>query len=80
MLQFDQAGSINVAFTTIPYGGTQPVTTSGDQVAIFNNNMTYPGFRWAGTVGSYQPSVTATGMFPFSSAYSVYAGSCSANA
>ncbi|HEY6398894.1 MAG TPA: carboxypeptidase-like regulatory domain-containing protein [Solirubrobacteraceae bacterium] len=79
VLQFDQAGSINVTFTTIPYGGSQPVTTSGDQVTIFNNNMTYPGFRWAGVIASYQPSVTATGMFPFSSAYTVYAGSCSAN-
>jgi hypothetical protein len=79
VFQFDLGGSITMTFTTIPYGGTQPVTTSGDQFAIFNNNMTYPGFRWAGAVGSYQSGVTATAMFPFSSAYTVYAGSCTAN-
>jgi hypothetical protein len=79
VFQFDLGGSITMTFTTVPYGGSQPVTTSGDQVTIFNNNMTYPGFRWAGTVGSYQTSVTGTAMFPFSSAYTVYAGSCSAD-
>jgi hypothetical protein len=81
VFQFDLAGSINVTFTTIPYGGSVslPVTTNGEQVTIFNNNMTYPGFRWAGTVGSYRPTVTATGMFPFTSAYTVYPGSCSAD-
>ncbi len=81
VFQFDLAGSINVTFTTIPYGGSValPVSASGDQVTIFNNNMTYPGFRWAGAAGSYQPTVTATGMFPFTSAYTVYPGSCSAD-
>jgi hypothetical protein len=79
VFQFDLGGSITTSFTTIPYGGSQPVTTSGDQFAMFNNNMTYPGFRWAGVVGSYQLSVTGTSMFPFSSAYTVYPGACSAN-
>jgi hypothetical protein len=81
VFQFDLAGSINVSYTTIPFGGSLPlpVTTNGDQVTIFNNNMTYPGFRWAGAVGSFQPTVTATGMFPFTSAYTVYPGSCSAD-
>jgi hypothetical protein len=79
VFQFDLGGSITTSFTTLPYGGSLPVTTNGDQVTIFNNNMTYPGFRWAGTVGSYQPAVTGTSMFPFSSAYTVYAGSCSAD-
>jgi type II secretory pathway pseudopilin PulG len=79
VFQFDLGGSINTTFTTIPYGGSQPVSISGDQVTLFNTNMTYPGFRWAGTVGTYQPTVTGTSMFPFTSAYTVYAGSCSAN-
>lgn len=79
VFQFDLAGSINATFTTIPYGGTQPVATTGDQVALFNTNITYPGFRWAGTVGTYQSTVTGINMFPFQSAYTVYAGSCSAD-
>jgi Tfp pilus assembly protein PilV len=79
VFQFDLGGSINSTFTTIPYGGSQPVAVSGDQVTLFNTNMTYPGFRWAGTIGNYQSTVTGTSMFPFTSAYTVYAGSCSAN-
>lgn len=79
VFQFDLGGSINTTFTTIPYGGSQPVATSGDEVTLFNTNMTYPGFRWAGTVGSYQSTVIGSSMFPFASAYTVYAGSCSAD-
>ncbi len=79
VFQFDLAGSINTTFTTIPYGGSQPVATPGDQVTLFNTNMTYPGFRWAGTVGTSQSTVTSTNMFPFASAYTVYAGSCTAD-
>jgi Tfp pilus assembly protein PilV len=76
---FDQAGSISTTFDTRKYGA--PATSvSADTVTLFNNNMTFPGFRSAGTLGTLVPAVTASNLFPFTSPYTVYAGSCSADA
>jgi Tfp pilus assembly protein PilV len=76
--QFDRAGQITATFDT-KYGGSVH-SSSADMVAMFNNNMTLPSFRWAGTLSNYQSTQTATGMFPFTSAYTVYAGSCPGDA
>ncbi len=64
--QFDRAGAIKVTFA----GGA-----SSDQWLAFNTSMTT--FRTFGTAESYNTSVTSpTTIFPFSSPYTVYAGSC----
>jgi hypothetical protein len=78
---FDQAGQIQATFDTRPYGAATAVPSSADTVTIFNNNMTFPGFRWAGTSNQYVSKVTATAVFPFyPSSYTVYAGSCTNDA
>lgn len=76
--QYDRAGQITATFDT-KYGGIVHAS-SADQLTMFNNNMTLPSFRWAGTLSTYQSTQTATGMFPFTSAYTVYAGSCLSDA
>jgi Tfp pilus assembly protein PilV len=76
--QFDRAGQIAVSFDTRVAGVVG--ASSADMITMFNNNMTLPSFRWAGTLSSYQLTITATQMFPFSSAYTVYAGSCPGDA
>jgi Tfp pilus assembly protein PilV len=78
--QFDQAGQINASFDTKYTGISSPVASTEDTVVLFHPNMTYPSFRWAGTANTYASTITATNMFPFTSAYTVYAGSCSADA
>jgi prepilin-type N-terminal cleavage/methylation domain-containing protein len=77
---YDRAGQLNVTFATLPYGGSTTQSTSSDQVTLFNNNMTYPGFRWVGTVNQYVPTISAQNLFPFTSKYTFYAGSCSNDA
>jgi hypothetical protein len=80
--QYDRAGQISTTFDTT-YGG-KSYASSADTITIFNNNMTFPSFRWAGTLSSYKPTVTTAttpmSMFPFPSAYTVYAGSCPGDA
>jgi hypothetical protein len=77
---FDKAGQITTTFDTKPYGALTARSSSADTVAIFNNNMTFPGFRWGGTSNQYASTITAPNIFPFPSAYTVYAGSCAADA
>jgi hypothetical protein len=76
--QYDRAGQITATFDT-KYGGVVH-PSSADQLTTFNNNMTLPSFRWTGTLSTYLATQTATGMFPFTSAYTVYAGSCPGDA
>ena len=77
---FDQGGQVSTTFDTKPYGASAAVASSADTVTLFNNNMTFPGFRWAGTPGTYASALTATKVFPFTAPYTVYAGSCSSDA
>jgi Tfp pilus assembly protein PilV len=64
--EFGQAGAIKVTFA----GGA-----SSDQWLAFNTGMTT--FRTFGTAETYNTAVTSpTTMFPFTSPYTVYAGSC----
>lgn len=78
--QYDLAGQVTATFDTKWTGQSTPVASTEDTIVIFNNNMTLPSFRYAGTSGTYASSITGTNMFPFTSAYTVYAGSCSADA
>jgi Tfp pilus assembly protein PilV len=74
VLQYDEPGSIPVTFTTIPYGGGAPVASSADSIIAFNTGMT--SARAFGTPGTPTTQVDATSLFPFSSDYAVYAGTC----
>ena len=77
VLVFDEPGSIPVSFTTKPYGassGTSPVTTSADTVMGFNTGMSGP--KMFGTAGTRANTVNATSLFPFTSPYAVYGGTC----
>jgi Tfp pilus assembly protein PilV len=76
---FDQAGQIQAHFTSKQYGVTNSDVT-GDTLVLLNNNMTYPGLRYFGTVGTPDtPPIVASNVFPFTSAYTVFGGSCAAN-
>jgi Tfp pilus assembly protein PilV len=66
--EFAQAGEITVSFAGGP-------PAEGDTWLAFNPSMT--NFRAFGTLETYQASVTSPKtMFPFTSPYTVYAGSC----
>ena len=75
VLRYDTPGSIRVDFTTRIGGVIQ--TTQQDTITVFNTGMTQE--KSFGTVGSKQSNLTATSLFPFTSPYAVYAGSCDAN-
>jgi hypothetical protein len=85
---FDQAGTIQAYFSSKQYGGATNNNATGDTLVVFNNNMTYPGYRYFGTAGTPDtpplvaatPSSPAPNIFPFPSTYTVYAGSCAADA
>lgn len=74
VLQYDEPGSIPVTFTTVPYGGGAPVASSADSIIAFNTGMM--SARAFGTPGTQITQIDATSLFPFSSDYAVYAGTC----
>jgi hypothetical protein len=84
-LQYDRPGSIPVTFTTrrqsdnaiVSTLPTVPTTTpvKADSLIAFNTGMT-AGPKRFGTPGTMASSITASGLFPFSSPVSVYAGLC----
>jgi hypothetical protein len=74
-LQYDFGGSVAVKFETTV--GGELVPSSADAVVAYNSGM--QAARVFGTPGTPQAEVTATPLFPFTSAYSVYAGSCIEN-
>jgi Tfp pilus assembly protein PilV len=84
--QFAKAGALTVHFVTSGGG-----TVEGDQFLVYNTEMTLPHTRVFGTLNTFSSSVTTpTTLFPFGepsppapepiSPYSVYAGSCPADA
>ena len=78
---FDQAGAMQVYFSSKQYGGATNTNVTGDTLVVFNNNMTYPGYRYFGAAGTPDtPPLVAPNIFPFPSTYTVYAGSCAADA
>lgn len=78
---FDQAGTIQAYFSSKQYGGATNNNVTGDTLVAFNNNMTYPGYRYFGAAGTPDtPPLVAPNIFPFPSTYTVYAGSCAADA
>src|SRR5262245_22076765 len=78
VLQFDHPGTITTTFETKPYGATAstpPVASSADSVIVFNTGMTSTK-AFPPTPGARVASITSTALFPFSSDYAVYAGTC----
>lgn len=73
VLQYDRAGSIEVEFLTRV--GGKLVSSSADSVVVFNTGMT-TAKAFGSPGGTRTASLTATPLFPFTSADTVYAGSC----
>jgi Tfp pilus assembly protein PilV len=74
-LQYDEPGNVVAKFETRVGGKLVP--SGADAVVAFNSGIPLP--RVFGTPGTAQKEVTATPLFPFASAYSVYAGTCAGN-
>ena len=76
VLQYDFGGNIEADFETTVDGELVP--SSAGSIVVYNSGMLVP--KVFGAPGEPQAAVTATPLFPFASAYSVYAGSCKKNA
>lgn len=74
-LQYDFGGTIEAEFETFASGVAVP--SRAESIVIYNSGMHTS--KVFGTSGTAQEEVSATPLFPFVSAYSVYAGSCTAN-
>ncbi len=72
VLQYADPGSIPVTFTTRV--GANLVASKADSIIVFNTGMSTP--KTFGTPGTLATTVTASGLFPFSSPDAVYAGTC----
>ena len=75
VLQYDSPGSVPVSFTTKPYGGGALVASSADSIVAFNTGMT-AARAFPPTPGARVASITADQLFPFTSDYAIYAGTC----
>jgi type II secretory pathway pseudopilin PulG len=74
---YGQAGSIAVGFDTkIGAGTPQPVTATS--LTVSHSGIPAPGTR-VSTAAPASATITATNLYPFTSGYGVYAGSCAAN-
>ncbi len=78
-LQYDRPGSIQgITFRTRTYGGSL-VNSTADTAVVSQSGMSQ--VKVFGTAGGTRQTTfnTGTNLFPFTSAYTVYAGSCTAN-
>lgn len=74
-LQYDEPGKVVAKFNT--WVGGKLVPSSADAIVAYNSGMKVA--RVFGTPGTRKAEVTATPLFPFTSTYAVYAGSCAEN-
>jgi Tfp pilus assembly protein PilV len=77
VLVYDEPGTIPVRFQTRDYTDTV-VDSTADSIVVFNTGMTTPR-TFGVTTGPPVNSIEADGLFPFTSPYSVYAGTCQGN-
>lgn len=84
VLQYDDPGTLPVQFKvrsgssgTFFFSSSGDVRARQDRVVLFHTGMSTA--RFFGTIGTFANSITATDLFPFTSPYSVYAGSCTGN-
>jgi Tfp pilus assembly protein PilV len=76
--QFDHPGTIPVNFK-YRVGSTAAFTpVSADSIVAYNTNMTTAKTFWTPTAAR-EATVNVTPLYPFTSPYTIYAGSCSAN-
>jgi hypothetical protein len=73
--QYAEAGRIAVSFDTQVGSGT-PQPAQARAVSVSNPNLPSPGTRVFNPSGGAQSTIDATSLFPFTSGYGVYAGSC----
>jgi Tfp pilus assembly protein PilV len=74
-LQYDEEAEAKASFVTTVGAGTPP--SSADAIVAVNEGMKVP--KVFGTPGTRQPAVTAKPLFPFTSPYTFYAGTCNEN-
>lgn len=74
--EYDQAGRIPVRFETIPEAGDAPVQAQSAGVSAAHSALV--AARQFGSSGA-RSELTASALFPFTSAYGVYAGRCAGN-
>ena len=83
-LQYDQAGSATVSFKTVatdPGPSTRTVLApdaDARYIRVAHSLMLPPNYRTFGN-GTDQTTISATNLFPFTSAYGIYAGNCDDN-
>jgi Tfp pilus assembly protein PilV len=76
--QFAPGGEVAVKFSAKTLAGFQPPPQEGDSFVIYNSGMT--AFRKFGTPETYKEEVLSPKtIFPFTSKYIVYAGTCEAD-
>jgi hypothetical protein len=73
---YAEAAQVAVSFNT-KVGGTAPVAARATQTTLVNPSIPPPGIRTF-TVANPAPTITAANLYPFTSGYGVYAGSCGA--
>ena len=73
VLQYDDPGEIPVTFRTRNYAN-ELVESAADSIVVYNTGLSVA--RVFGTVGTQLATQTASPMFPFTSDYAVYAGTC----
>jgi hypothetical protein len=78
VFQYDDPGTAPVQFTTRGYANTI-VPSTADGVAVFNTGMQLAGNTRFFTNATEVSQISATGLFPFTSNYTVYAGRCLGN-
>jgi Tfp pilus assembly protein PilV len=72
------AASVSAVFRTTQGGTT--ISASSDQYVIAQNGLASPHWIVAGTQGSYSSAgISSPTLFPFTSAYQFYAGSCTSD-
>ena len=74
-MRYDRAGAVTVNFDT-KVGATTRAASSGS-LSAGNAEVPGTGFRLY-RPGGAQPSIAASGLFPFTSPYVLYSGSCAA--
>lgn len=75
-IQYDEAATVGVGFDTV-VGGGQPQTSASKSVTAGNSGVPPSGARRF-TTSARTASIQASSLFPFSSGYVIYAGSCAA--
>jgi Tfp pilus assembly protein PilV len=73
---FDRGGELSVSFEN----PSTKAAVEGDSFLALNTSMTLPSYKTFGTLGTFGLTVKSPKtLFPFTGAYTVYAGSCPAD-